>query len=79
MTDASRRSRLRMDIPDALVRAARARAGFDAVDVNVVIARALGAYLTDEVDMLHRKELNATIDRPSCITPFEDQHNAHAV
>ena len=56
MADESKRSRLRMDISHELVCAARARAGFDGVDVNVVIARALENYLTEELEMLRKKQ-----------------------
>lgn len=60
MADEVQRSRLRMDIPDELVRAARARAGFDGIDVNVVIANALEAYLVDELATLRKKQQRAT-------------------
>lgn len=56
MADESKRSRLRMDIPHELVCAARARAGFDGVDVNVIITRALESYLTEELEILRKKQ-----------------------
>lgn len=55
----SQRFRARIDIPDDLIRAVRARAGFDGVEINVVIARALEAYLQDELAMLRKKQADA--------------------
>ena len=65
MAEESKRSRLRMDIPNSLVRAARARAGFDGVDPNIVIARALEVYLKEELEILKRKEGDKKGDRLS--------------
>ena len=56
MDDQAKRNRMRIDLPEHLNRAARARAGFDGVDVNVGIAKALELYLKDEIETLRKKQ-----------------------
>jgi hypothetical protein len=64
-----------MDIPEPVVRAARARAGFDAVDLNVIITRALEEFLREELTIVRRKEEAMNTDRPLSDTQSEEQHN----
>lgn len=50
------RSRLRIDVSEELIRAVRARAGFDGVETNAVVAAALEVYLQEELDTLRSKQ-----------------------
>lgn len=74
MTVQPKRFRIRLDIADHLIRAARARAGFDGVDVNVVVGNALACYLGDELAILQEQEELAatTVNGPCVETSIEE-------
>lgn len=63
MANERKRSRLRLDLPDNLIRATRAKAAFAGIDVNMVIADALEKHLVDELAIINsRKEENGKTD-----------------
>jgi hypothetical protein len=55
MNGLTKRSRLHLDIRTDLVRAARAKAGFDGIELNAVVSNALKTYLADELAILHER------------------------
>jgi hypothetical protein len=57
MANETTRSRLRADVPEKLIRAARVRAGLEGTDVNVVIGQALEKFLTEELAILNQREV----------------------
>ena len=56
MAEPKKRPRLHLDINPDLVRAARAKAGFDGVRVHDVVSIALERYLFDELAIVRGKQ-----------------------
>lgn len=53
--DEKKRPRLRLDLPEDVIRAIKARAGLDGTDFTAVVVAALEAYLPQELTLARDK------------------------